>query len=273
MKIGLAGKGGAGKTVLAALLVQAYASRGQQVLAVDTDTDPNLGLSLGLDRSELRAVRPIPRSLTTGTGEGRLTTAELLDTYAAATPAGPLLLHAVGVLEAGAGCACASHLAARSLLGRTIEAEIDLAVVDMAAGLEHLSRAGGTLAYADALVVVMEPSRVSVRTAARVCQLADELGIPRVYPVGNKVASGEEAAFLWEAGAGCGLAPVAVVPDDPAIRAAERSGEMMRLEQAREVVPVLDELITLLDSPDERRAALRRELGRLEERLAGLDAS
>ena len=49
MKVGVVGKGGVGKTTVSALLARTLRSRGRQVLAVDTDSNPNLGLSLGLD--------------------------------------------------------------------------------------------------------------------------------------------------------------------------------------------------------------------------------
>ncbi len=44
----MTGKGGVGKTVLAALLARCLAERGLEVLAVDLDTNPGLALSLGL---------------------------------------------------------------------------------------------------------------------------------------------------------------------------------------------------------------------------------
>ena len=91
----------------------------------------------------------------------------------------------------------------RSILGAAIDEQADVTLVDMEAGLEHLSRSGGTLAYADVLLVVMEPSRKSILTAGRTIQLADELGLHRVYGVGNKAtlpddADDERAALLAE---------------------------------------------------------------------------
>ena len=49
LKIGMVGKGGVGKTTLSALLARIFVGRGLRVVAVDTDSNPNLGLSLGLD--------------------------------------------------------------------------------------------------------------------------------------------------------------------------------------------------------------------------------
>ncbi len=48
MKIAVVGKGGAGKTTAAAVLARTLARNGHPVVALDCDTNPNLGLSLGV---------------------------------------------------------------------------------------------------------------------------------------------------------------------------------------------------------------------------------
>lgn len=62
-KIAIAGKGGSGKTTIAGLLARSFASRGRAVWAIDADTNPNLGLSLGIARERLGALAPLPRSI------------------------------------------------------------------------------------------------------------------------------------------------------------------------------------------------------------------
>ncbi|MGH9177866.1 MAG: AAA family ATPase [Acidimicrobiales bacterium] len=47
-KIAVAGKGGSGKTTVAGVLARVFADRGHEVLAVDADSNPNLGISLGI---------------------------------------------------------------------------------------------------------------------------------------------------------------------------------------------------------------------------------
>ena len=66
MKIGVVGKGGVGKTTVSALLARAFAERGLRVVAVDTDSNPNLGLSLGLSAAATEAVPVLPRSIVVG---------------------------------------------------------------------------------------------------------------------------------------------------------------------------------------------------------------
>ncbi|GAC1497770.1 MAG: hypothetical protein NVS1B1_14960 [Candidatus Limnocylindrales bacterium] len=60
MKIAVVGKGGSGKTTVAATLARSLARRGATVVALDCDSNPNLGISLGLgpDRTyELVGIR------------------------------------------------------------------------------------------------------------------------------------------------------------------------------------------------------------------------
>src|SRR2546429_7998056 len=70
VKVGIVGKGGVGKTTVAALLAGAYGDMGRRVLAIDTDSNPNLGISLGLSVEEAEAVPVIPRSLVIGSAGG-----------------------------------------------------------------------------------------------------------------------------------------------------------------------------------------------------------
>ena len=103
MKLGIVGKGGTGKTTIAALLAEAYVEQGRRVLAVDTDSNPNLAFSLGLDAETADQVPLLPRSLVVGGGNGGISPGELLQQYGVSTPAGATLLHAMRVTQAGAG--------------------------------------------------------------------------------------------------------------------------------------------------------------------------
>lgn len=63
MKIAVAGKGGSGKTTISGTLARVLAERGESVLAIDGDTNPNLGLSLGVPRDRLPGITPLPNSI------------------------------------------------------------------------------------------------------------------------------------------------------------------------------------------------------------------
>lgn len=102
VKLGIVGKGGVGKTTVAALIAEAYVQRGRRVLAIDTDSNPNLGVSLGLSVDEAETLPPVPRSVVVGAGGGT-TAEELVDEYGRRTPSGVTVLSAMRVTQAGAG--------------------------------------------------------------------------------------------------------------------------------------------------------------------------
>lgn len=225
MKLGVVGKGGVGKTSVTALVAQLLAAHGSRVVAVDTDSNPNLGLSLGLTVAQMLAAPSLPpRLVTSAEGAGGLSVESVLRSYGVPTPAGVTLLSALRIVEAGGGCTCGGHASVRSLLGEALEAHADVTVVDMEAGLEHLSRSGGTLAHADALLVVMEPNRKSVLTAARTVGLAAELGLDAVWGLGNKSRGAADREFFERACADCDVPLAGVLPYEPAVMAADRSG-------------------------------------------------
>lgn len=245
VKLGIVGKGGVGKTTTSALFAMAYTRRGNRVIAIDTDSNPNLGMSLGLSLEDTDAVPVMPRSIIVGRG-GDTTADELVADYGRVTPSGVTLLSAIRVTEAGAGCTCSGHRTVRSLLGEAMDANADITIVDMEAGIEHLSRAGGTLAHADVLLVVMEPSRKSVVTAGRTVALAAELGLDRVYGLGNKARDDEDVEFFRTATALEGVPLAGVMPYAAQVRDADRLGTGVADLGADAVARAVDEVIDFL---------------------------
>src|SRR3990170_1280665 len=59
MKIAVSGKGGVGKTLIAAGLARGFTQRGLKTIAIDADSSPNLALTLGLSTEETRKIVPI----------------------------------------------------------------------------------------------------------------------------------------------------------------------------------------------------------------------
>lgn len=135
----------------------------------------------------------------------------------------------------------------RGILATVIEEQADVTLVDMEAGLEHLSRSGGTLAYADLLLVVMEPTRKSIVTAARTKALADELGIPQTYGLGNKARLPEDAEFFRAVCAEQGVPLVGVVSYDTAVVDADRSGTSLGPGRGEAVRAEITRVIGILD--------------------------
>ncbi len=135
----------------------------------------------------------------------------------------------------------------RSILGAAIEEEADVTLVDMEAGLEHLSRSGGTLAYADVLLVIMEPSRKSILTAGRTIVLAAELGIPRVYGVGNKAELPDDVEFFETVSAEYNVPLAGIVPTDPDVIEADRSGVPLPPDRGEPVRRAVADIITFVE--------------------------
>jgi CO dehydrogenase maturation factor len=82
----------------------------------------------------------------------------------------------------------------KTLFTHLLFREDDVLMLDMYAGVEHLGRA--TVDFVDAMIVVVEPTRRSLGTAAQIKKLANDIGLKRLYLVGNKVRNDDEQKFL-----------------------------------------------------------------------------
>jgi CO dehydrogenase maturation factor len=110
MRVAICGKGGSGKTTLAALLCRSLGARGYRVLAIDGDPNPNLAMALGLEPERLAALKPLPRDLLTEVREGearrhvlRLPPAEVVRQFGTEVAEGLTLLVGTRVDHAGKG--------------------------------------------------------------------------------------------------------------------------------------------------------------------------
>ena len=206
MKIAITGKGGVGKTTLTALLAQTYADQGRDVLAVDADPSPCLAGALGFP-AELRAqLHPIAEmdSLIeerTGAKPGAVGGFFTINPRVDDIPERFSILHrGVRLLEmgsvelGGSGCICPEAAMLKTLFTHLLFRKDDILLLDMYAGVEHLGRA--TVDFVDAMLVVVEPTRRSLGTAAQIKKLANDIGLKRLYLVGNKVRNDDEAKFL-----------------------------------------------------------------------------
>lgn len=88
MKIALIGKGGSGKTAISGVLARSLARSGREVIALDCDANPNLGISLGIGLEATERLAAIRQSLDDGGAEHAPGVAELLDRFGVAAPDG-----------------------------------------------------------------------------------------------------------------------------------------------------------------------------------------
>ncbi|MEW6309050.1 MAG: AAA family ATPase [Bacillota bacterium] len=229
MKLAVAGKGGAGKTTVAAALTHCLSmDAGRQVWAVDADPDASLGELLGFPRADLDAQPPLidlKQLIGDKLGQGayyRLNpdVDDILDRYA--LERGQVrLLRMGGVKGGGSECYCRENSFLRAVLAALLLAEETDLVMDMGAGIEHLTR--GTAQGVDLLLVVAEPTARSVDTARTVRRLAADIGIGRVRIVGNKARSGADEAMLTSSFAAGEL--VGMIPHAPQVLDWARQGQ------------------------------------------------
>lgn len=221
MIVAVAGKGGAGKTTISATLTRLLARAGRRVVAIDADSNPNLSVALGM-RERAATADWLPETLVSRKLTGPALVApvdEVLRRYAVAGPDGVQLL-LMGMPEhAEQGCLCGGHATVSALLS-DLGADPDVvAVVDMEASPEHLSR--GTARHADLLLLVAEPYFRSLEAVRRQAELAAELPIGRVEVVANKIRRPADAEAI---GAFCdrhGLHMVGEVPWSDAVTVAD----------------------------------------------------
>ena len=95
-------------------------------------------------------------------------------------------------------------------------------VLDMEAGLEHLSR--GTARHVDTLVITLEPYFKELETARRCAALGREIGITRIVGVANKTRDEDDRAAIREYAARHDLPLAGDIPFDDVIRKAEQAG-------------------------------------------------
>jgi CO dehydrogenase maturation factor len=241
MKIAISGKGGVGKSTLAAALSLILAERGSKVIAVDADPDANLAQALGIAESEQRKIVPIARMAAlieerTGAKVDRYgqifkinpQVADIADSYAY-NHRGVALLVLGAVERGGGGCACAESILLKALVTDLVLFKGETLVMDMEAGVEHLGRA--TARGVDEMVVVVEPGQRSMDTARRILRMSKEIGLPDPVFVVNKVKGPGDESFALRGLADAAEAEgrpapeiIGLIPDSDEIRDSDRDG-------------------------------------------------
>ena len=206
LKLAITGKGGVGKTTLASLLCYLYRQKGKRVIAVDGDPDANLAAALGIDDEQTSKIRPIAEMADlieerTGARPGSQGGMFKLNPSVDDVPGeygyqhnGITLLIMGKSKEAASGCYCPESVFLRQLLRHLIVESNEVVIVDMEAGIEHLTR--GTADAVDAFIVVVEPGRRSIQTAETVWKLASGLGVKNVFIVANKIRGDADIEFI-----------------------------------------------------------------------------
>jgi CO dehydrogenase maturation factor len=212
--IGLAGKGGTGKTTVAGLIVRYLLEKGKvPILGVDADSNSNFNEVLGLEVLETLgdAREEMKKGVAAGMTkdvfmemklEQAVVEAEGYDLIVMGRPEGP-------------GCYCAANTLLTQYLDRLIN-NYAYVVIDNEAGMEHISRL--TTNNIDLLLVISDPTRRGIQAASRIFELTGELGLK----VGRQVlivnqAKDAQRGPLEAMAAERGLEVTGVIPEDEAI--------------------------------------------------------
>lgn len=222
--IAVAGKGGTGKTTIAALLIKLLAAKGV-VLAIDGDPSTNLHISLGLPLNQtignvreemLEAVKTgrydssMPKMDYVGLKISEaLVESERVDLLAMGRPEGP-------------GCYCAANDMLRFCIDRLAK-NYDYVVIDCEAGMEHISRQ--TTQDIDILLITSDPTMKGIITAARMKELIAELRthVGRICLIVNR-SNDALPPELAKAIEQFGLELIAILPEDPQVLELDATG-------------------------------------------------
>jgi CO dehydrogenase maturation factor len=217
--IAIAGKGGTGKTLVAALLIKLLSQKGL-VLAVDADASTNLNSALGLPLEINGTIGQVREKLTEDIAKGRISPSIAKQDYLFGKIMESLVeskgfdLLAIGRPE-GPGCYCAPNEFLRSSLDRLVKGyKYDYIVMDCEAGMEHISRQ--TTRDVDILLIMSDPTIRGITVAARIRDLIKELRtkVGKISLVVNRV-NGKLPSEIEKAIIDSRLELITTIPEDP----------------------------------------------------------
>ena len=233
LKIAVSGKGGVGKTLIAAGLAFSFVNKGLKTIAIDADPSPNLALTLGLTPENAAEILPISENknlIESKTSIGysgvfRLSFAvdDVVREYAVKTPLGVDLIVMGTVKSVGSGCTCPANAVVRALLQHLIVERNEAVVLDMEAGVEHMGR--GTAKRVDTMLIVADANIKSLEIAKHIHELATNADMNQVYLVGNKVGSKIQKETIENFAEEDSLEILGFVPFDQTVPEAEMRGE------------------------------------------------
>ena len=254
MKVAVSGKGGVGKTLIAAGLARGFAERGFKTMAIDADSSPNLAITSGLTAEEARKIVPISENKElveskTGTGYSgfyrlSFTVDDIVREYSTATPFGVNLIVMGTVKAMESGCMCAPNAVIRAMLRHLIVERNEAVVLDFEAGVEHIGR--GTARQVDALLIVADSNLKSLEIAKHIHDLAANAGMQKLYLVGNRIMNEKQKEAVKRFAEKNGLSILAFIPFDAEVIEADMLGETPLKNKEITAVSAIDNICDVL---------------------------
>jgi CO dehydrogenase maturation factor len=252
MKIAISGKGGVGKTLLAAFLAEIFAGSGYSVIAIDADPDANLAATLGFpDPDKITPISELEDLIEERVGvrpgaSGAFFALnpkvdDLPEKYSVKRD-GIRLMVMGRIKRGGTGCYCPEGALLQALLSHLLLQRNEVVIMDMEAGIEHLGR--GTTRAVDKLLIVVEPGRRSIETAQTITGLANDLGLRSISVVGNKIHGESDKRFIESSLPG--MEVLGYISYDPAINEADLANRSLFSASpgaVREVKNIYDKIL------------------------------
>jgi CO dehydrogenase maturation factor len=244
--ISVSGKGGVGKTTITALTVRLLSEAKQgSLLVIDANPDSNLADVLGVPYTKTvgMTATQLKKQIEKGEISPQMTKRELLEArvFEALVENPNFDLLVMGRTE-GEGCYCLVNNLLTHILD-TLTNNYDITIMDMEAGLEHLSRR--TDRDVDTMIIVTDPSHMGLQTAKRIKELAKEVHIQfkKIYLIGNRFSQ-EMEPMLKEEATKIGIEYAGIIPVDESIMKYNLAGQP--LLKLPEDSPALKQLKTIL---------------------------
>ncbi|HWI08669.1 MAG TPA: AAA family ATPase [Solirubrobacteraceae bacterium] len=215
MKIAVAGKGGVGKTTVSGTVARALARAGHNVLALDADLNPMLGVSLGVGADQTELVLAARQAIADGDAEHEPTLEGIIERFGADAPDGVRLVVASRLDVIDPGCMCCGVNPAN--LVRQLEHGERTVICDLEAGLSTVEKLEP--GQVDVVLVVANPSGKALEVARRAVQQVD--GVSEIVVIANRVRDESDVELIREV---VGDREIVVIPEDPVIAAADREG-------------------------------------------------
>lgn len=245
--IAVSGKGGVGKTTTTALIVKilSEANRGS-ILVIDANPDSNVPEVLGIPVTRTVGVvtEELKRAMERSEIPPAMTKEDILEArifgILKETPSFDLLVMGRGE---GEGCYCPVNALLARIVDR-LSKNYDLTIMDMEAGLEHLSRR--TDRDVDVMMVVTDPSSMGLQTARRIKEVAKEVHIEfkKFYLVGNRFKPEMEPMLRGEAQK-MGYEFVGIIPNDDNVSAYNLAGNsLLGLPSKSPAIPAVRHVLT-----------------------------
>lgn len=255
MKIAVVGKGGVGKTTVAASIARLMGRKGYNVIAVDADPSLNLAIALGIPRKEAENAPVLfdeeefiksRTMLSSGVYRLNPKVEDVVEVFGVKAPDNVTLLKFGAIKRGGTRCLCPEYAFLRALLSHLILGRKDVVVLDMVAGLEHMSR--GVARGVDYMLCIVEPSIKSIDVALQLYRLAEDIGVKKFTIVANKVIEPRDLEFIRERIGDIGI--LATIPYDEAVIKADREGVALvdyepQCKAVRALARLVDKIVEL----------------------------